>query len=790
MNALTPLQKKLWRELWRLRGQVLAIALVIVGGSAVSVMSLSAYSSLMDTRDSFYREFQFGDLFVNLSRAPNSLLDRLESIPGVATLESRVSANLSLEIEGFDEPITGHVLSLPQFSEPRLNQVFLLQGRMPQSYRDNEVLVSDAFAEAHALQPGDRITAIIKGHRENLQVVGVGLSPEYVYQIAPGGTFPDYLRYGVLWMPYEPLATAYDMDGAFNSLSLRLQHGANPGQVIQQLDYQLKSYGGRGAFTREDQQSNKFLSEEFAQLRSMALMFPLIFLSVATFLLSVVIGRIVTNEREIIAVLKAFGYANREIAWHYLCMTLVITMIGLIGGFLLGNYLGQLMTGTYAQYYRFPDLVYNPNYPAVFLVMIIFMTTTALGTAKAVYFAASLPPAEAMRPEPQGRYKRTLLERMGLEKLFSQPDRMILRHLERKPLKSLLSVVGLSLASAIMMVGNFQQDAIDLMLHVQFKLAQKEDLAITFNEPVTTKALHDLDNLPGVEYLEGSRASPIILHYQQKSYRTSIQGFAPNQQLRHVLDEDLNRVPMPEQGLLVSEYLADRLGFAQGDQVYIEFLEGEQRTLEIQVAALAREYLGLGTYMRQKELNALLGEGPVINMAFMNIDSQNATDIYRRLREIPAVAAVNLRQTVIDSFNESLDRVLIVFTLINAALGAVIAFGVVYNTMRITFSERARELASLRVLGFRRTEVAYILLGELGLLTLASLPIGFALGFMLCQLMVEGLQTDLYRVPLVLTPYTFGFSALIVLLSAIVSAVIIWIRVCHLDLVRVLKTRE
>ncbi len=773
-----------------MRGQILAIALVIVGGSAVSIMSLSAYSSLMETRNSFYREYQFGDVFVNLSRAPKSLLYELESISGVSTLESRVIANLSLEVENFDEPITGHVLSLPKFGEPRLNQIHLLKGRMPLPYRDNEVLISDAFAEAHALQPGDQITAIIKGHREKLQIVGIGLSPEYVYQIAPGSTFPDYLRYGLLWMPYDPLAAAYDMDGAFNHLSLRVQRGANIKQVIQDVDFYLKPYGGRGAYTREDQHSNKFLTEEFAQLRTMAFMFPLIFLSVATFLLNVVIGRIVSNEREIIAVLKAFGYSNREIAWHYLNMTLVITMIGLVFGYILGNYLGQLLTNTYAEYYRFPDLIYDPNYPAVFLVIVVSLLTAAIGTGKAVYAAATLPPAEAMRPEPPGRYRRTLFERLGKENLLSQPTRMIMRHLERKPLKSALSVVGLSLASAIMMVGNFQQDAIDLMMHVQFKLAQKEDLSITFNEPMASKVLYDLDNLPGVEYLEGSRASPIILRYQQRSYRTSIQGYTPNQQLRHVLDEDLNSVPMPEQGLLASEYLADKLGFSVGDRVFVEFLEGAQTTREIEVTALAREYLGLGTYMSQSGLNRLLGEGPVINMAFMNIDDLQANDIYRRLRDIPAVASVNLRQTVIDSFNESLDRVLIVFTLINAALGAVIAFGVVYNTMRITFSERARELASMRVLGFRRTEVAYILLGELGLLTLLSLPVGFILGTLLCQVMVEGLQTDLYRVPLVLSSYTFGFSALIVLLSAIASAIIIWLRVCHLDLVRVLKTRE
>lgn len=784
------LQKKLWRELWHMRGQALAIMLVIVGGVGVCVMSLSTYDSLLETRDTYYREYNFGEVFARLKRAPQSLMRRIVEIPGVSQAESRVLAQVNLEVSGFDDPISGLLTSIPDGRPARINRLYLLSGRLPDHRRDNEVLISDAFSEAQNLQSGDSVIAIINGKRRTLEIVGVALSPEYIYQLAPGAIFPDYKRFGVMWMANRPLSVAYDMDGAFNDVVIQLQPGAGANSVIERLDLLLQRYGGLGAYDRDEQFSNMFLKEEFAQLKTMAYLFPAIFLAVAVFLLNVVVTRLVSTQRDIVAILKAFGYSNWQIGLHYTQLVLAITVLGILGGFVLGGYLGQLMTETYAEYYRFPVLIYHTR-PLIFIgVAMVTILAALMGTWRAVRMAASLPPAEAMRPEPPEHYGHSWLEAMGFQRWLSQPSRMIVRHMQIKPLKTGLSVVGLSLAGAIMMVGNFQTDAVKMMMHVQFNLAQKQDIEVTFYEPVAEKALSTLRAIPGVEYAEGLRNVPVKLHFEHRSFRTTLQGIPANSHLQEVLSTDLETIPIPENGLMVVEHLGHKLGFKAGDMVTVETLEGQQRSMEVMVSKLSQQYLGVGSYMRRDNVNRLMGEGAAINTALLNINPGQSAEVYRRLKEMPAVAGINVRQTVIESFHHTLKRILLTFTFINALLGGVIAFGVVYNTVRIALAERGRELASMRVLGYTHGEVAYILLGELALLTLLSLPIGFVLGTWLCQFMSYNMQSDLFRIPLVLTSFTYTFSALVVILSAFLSGMVIWYRLRKMDLVEVLKTRE
>ncbi len=790
MNSM---QRKLWRELWHIRGQVIAIALVLVGGVGVCVMSLSTYHSLQETRDQYYQEYRFAHIFANLKRAPLSLNERIKSLPDVSHSEPRVVAPVTLEVQGFDEPIQGLITSIPDNeaqARHALNGLHLVSGRLPDSRRDNEMVISDAFAEQHRLQPQDSVTVVINGRRRALMIVGIVLSPEHIYQIAPGSMFPDFKRYAVMWMAYTPLAKAYDMDGAFNNLAIQLQPKGNEKEVIDRVDELLKPYGGQGAYGREDQLSSRFLREEFKQLQTMAFLFPTIFLGVALFLLNVVITRLVNTQREIIATLKAFGYSNRHIFFHYSGMVVAINGLGVIGGYILGLWLGKGLTSLYVEYYRFPELAYQLQ-PAVLSGVAVATTLICLlATARSVYRAAALAPAEAMRPEAPPRFHHSLLHRLGIEQLLSPATRMIIRQLQRRPLKTLLSVIGLSMACAIMMVGNFQRDAVNFMIHVQFVLQQKQDVEVIFNEPVAESVLSSLRHLPGVTYAEGKRSVPVRLRYGHHEYRTSLEGLPDERHLQTVLNTKLNEIDMPWQGILMNQQLAKNLNITTGDFILVETLEGHQESFRVPVAALTKQFLGVGAYMRQVQLNRFMREGPAINSALLSVDKDQLKTLYKELRDMPLVAGINLRQTVIDSSYETLDRIVLWFTFINALLGAVIAFGVVYNTIRIALAERGRELASLRVLGYSHGEVAYILLGELALLTLISFPLGFILGKWLCAFMAANLASDLFRVPLILTPYTYAFSALVVILAAIASGALVWHRLKDLDLVEVLKTRE
>lgn len=786
---VSALNRKLVRDLWHLRGQVLAIALVIMGGVATWVIALSTIDSLSISRNIFYQNYRFAQVFANLKRAPRSVARQIAEIPGVTTAEAQVIAPATLELVDFDEPVEALITSLPDNGHGRINQLYLRHGALPDP-GSADVVVGEPFAIAHRLSVGDSIATIINGRRVDLKISGVGLSPEHIYQIRPGSLFPDPERYAVMWMRQEPLSRAYDMEGAFNYLVVRLSYQALQAEVIERIDKLLERWGGTGAYARMDQTSHNYLHQEMLQLRTMARIVPVIFLAVAAFLLNVVVTRLVQQQRDQIAVLKAFGYSQGAIARHYLGLILVVVILGVAPGIALGAYWGQGLAGIYSDFFRFPELYYRLHPAVAASAALVAATAAVIGTLAALRQAFALPPAEAMRPEPPARYRPTVVERLAIGHWLDQPTRMILRHIERRPIKTLLAIIGVAMAAAILIVGRFQEDTIDYMLDVQFAFAQREDLTVSFTEPIDRRALHELAAIAGVRQIEPYRVVAVELLAGHRRKRTAIQAFSPDAFMHRVLDARLEPIALPMDGLVLTDFLAEELGVQPGDRLTVRILEGERPIREIRVAALANEYIGVSAYMRIAALNRLLREGAVISGAYLSIDPPQLPTIYEALRERPRIASSNMRQAAIDSFYETMGENLLIFSLINTLLAGVIAFGVVYNTARMALAERGRELASLRVLGFRRSEIAYILLGELTVITLLAIPLGLYIGRWMAHGIAISMASEFYRIPAVIEPSSYGFAAAIVLAAAVFSALVVARRLYHLDLIAVLKTRE
>ncbi len=784
------INRKILRNLWGMKGQAIAIALVIASGVTTFIMSISTMHSLKLTQATFYKDHCFAQVFASLKRAPESLRSRIQEIPGVDRVETRVVAAVNIDIQDFPDPVKGHLISIPDTGESLLNKLYLRQGRLVETFRDNEVVVGESFAEAHDFIPGDELGLIINGRRKTLTIVGIVLSPEHIYQMPPGAVFPDFERYGVMWMGRNPLGTAYDMEGAFNDVALTLSDDARINDVIKRLDELLKPYGGLGAHGRKDQLSHRYLSEEFRQLEQMAAIFPVIFISVAAFLLNVVISRLVSVQREEVAALKAFGYTNLDIGLHFVKLVLLIVLAGVIAGVGGGIWLGQWMGKIYMEFYRFPFLNYELQPGVVVIAALVSAFAAILGTLHSVRKAALLPPAQAMRPEPPETYRETVAERLGLKRLLSQPNRMIVRHIERKPVKSLLSITGIALACAIMMVGSFQGDALDYMVDVQFGLSQRDDIAVTFVEPTSRRALYELQSLEGVEYGEAFRSVPVRLRFRHRGYRTAIQGMDSGGDLQRLLNIKLKPIELPPSGIVLTDHLGKILGVREGDELIVEVLEGSRPVLKVPVATLISQFIGVSAYMDLSALNRLMREGNAISGVYLATDSRYQPEIFAKLKKIPRISGTEIREKAITNFYETMGETILIFTFINTLLAGIIAFGVVYNSARIALSERSRELASLRVLGFTRAEISYILLGELSMLTLAALPLGFLIGRGMCAYIAKSLQTDLFRVPLILEANTYAFAATVVLVSACISGLIVRHRLDHLDLVAVLKTKE
>ncbi len=788
---MSALGRKAVRDLWHLRGQALAIALVIAGGVATLVMSQSTYESLTATREQFYRQGALADLWAPLKRAPDTLLPQLAAIPGVQAAQVRLLALGTLGVPGFDEPVRAEVVSLPlDGGQPLLNRVQLRSGRLPDPQRDNEVVVGEAFAAAQALRVGDRLRLTLRGRQRWLQVVGVGTSPEYVYQSPPGAVFPDFKRYAVLWMNRHAMEKALNMDGAFDNVTLRLLPDARAVAVIPELDRLLARYGGVGAYGRHEQTSARYLEEEMRQLQTMARLFPAIFLGVAAFLLHVVLMRLVGTQRDQIGVLKAFGYSHRALALHYLGMAAAIALLGAVLGIALGGGLGRWLAHVYQGIYRFPFLAYRLSIQAVATGVAVSLAAAAAGALMALRAAARLPPAEAMRAPAPAHFGPTMIERLGLQRWLSQPARMALRDLERRPGRAAFTVLGLALACAVIMVGRFQGDAIDHMVDTQLSIAQHHDLAVSFIEPAPRRVLFELAALPGVRLAEPVRMAPVRLVHGHRSYRTTIEGLTPDARLRRPLDAQLRPIIPSADGVLLTDYLQGMLALAPGDEIEVQALEGHRHVRRVRVAGFVHESIGAQGYMDLDALNRLLGDGDVVSGVLLGVLPGAESDLYARLDRGPWVAGVSSRLASVRSFYATMGESLLVFTWVAALLGGVINFGLVYNAARISLSERGRELASLRVLGMTEGEVSALLLGQLGQLVVVSLPFGFAAGWGLCWLMVQGFQSELFRIPIRLTTATYAFAGLMVLGASVVSALLVRRRIARLDLIAVLKTRE
>lgn len=778
---------KLWRELWALRAQTLAIGLVTASGIAVFVMAMGALASLEATRTAFYERYRFAEVFAPLRRAPESLAGTIAALAGVQAVETRVVAATDIDVPGFAEPVQGHLVSLPEFGAPVLNVPHLRSGRFPEPGRLDEVLLGEAFAEAHGLRPGDHLFANLEGTRRRLEVVGTALSPEFVYAIAPGALMPDDRRFALLWLPRPALAGAFDLDGAFNEVSLTLLKGVEPRSVIDPLDRLLAAYGGQGSYPRADQISHFFLEQQMVELRVMAGALPMIFLAVAAFLLNTVIARLVALERETIGVLKAFGYGNREIGWHYVKLVLLMALPGIALGLLGGAWLADALTGLYAEFFRFPfiQLVLEPL-PLV-AVVLVTLVAALLGSAGAVRRASKLEPAAAMRPPVPASYRGLAwLSRLGLD----QPSLMILRHLVRYPWRGGLSVAGIAAAIAILLTSQHFLDSVETLVGHEFEQARRYDLALTFFEPAHDRAMAELASLPGVLAVEPQRQLAVRFRNGPASERGAVTGVLPDARLERILDADGQALRVPEHGIVLSRVLAEKLGVGRGERLRLEVMEDRRPVLELHVALIIETYLGSAAYMHLDAMAAALHEARRPGEARLAVDPLAEPAVIEALQQRPEIAGVSRRRALITSFEETMAETIHITVGFYVLFASLCTIGVVYNAARISLSERSRELASLRVLGFSRSEVAYILLGEMLLLALLALPLGAALGLALARSITAAMESEIFRIPFVVEPAGFAFSFLVVLAAALLAALVVGRRLWRLDLIAALKTRE
>ncbi|MEZ5818656.1 MAG: FtsX-like permease family protein [Hyphomicrobiaceae bacterium] len=788
--GIRALDRKLLRDLVRMWAQALAIALVLASGVATLILAIGAYRSLEETRRIYYAEHSFADVFATLTRAPRWVEARIQELPGVAVAEARIASYTVLDIEGMAEPATGLAISVPDHKAALLNRTYVRSGRRPEPGASGEVMVNEAFANAQNMRIGDKFQAILKGHKRTLTIVGTALSPEYIYAIGPGDLVPDYRRFAVMWMSEQALEAAFGLDGAFNSISLKLAAGAREAEVIERLDNVLERFGGTGAYGRSDQISHAFLDAELRQLAALSRVIPPVFLLVSAFLLNMTLQRMIALERGEIGLIKAVGYTNRSIGAHYLKLVAVIALVGIAIGFALGTLFGTGLTRLYGKFFQFPFLVFERDADLYVVAGGLTLLAAAAGALKATLQALAMPPAVAMRPPSPPRYRRLPGETSGRYRRVSQMTMMSLRNMARYPVRAALTALGLSLSVGLLIVSLFAFDAVDAMIDTTFFMSQRQDASLNFTDESALRIVDDVRHLPGVLRAEPFRTASVRLKNANLSRRLSLTGKPEGTVLTRQLDTALEPVQVPERGLLVNQRLAEVLKLNRGDLVQVDLLDRRRGTKWVRISDVIESYIGLVALMRIDRLNDLLDEGPVVTGVDIAYDQAREDALFREIKRTPRISSLELRRSALARFRATIAENIDMMTSIYIGLAVVVAFGVVYNSARIQLSERARDLASLRVLGFHKREVARVLFTELAVLALVAQPLGWLIGYALSWITLQSFSSDLYTTPFVIETATYAKASLVTLAAALASAAVVRSRIDRLDLIAVLKTRE
>ncbi|MBS0362936.1 MAG: FtsX-like permease family protein [Proteobacteria bacterium] len=785
-----PLDRKLGRDLWRMKWQALAIALLIACGVSVAVMSFSAQAALAEAQRAFYAQTRFADAFAQAKRAPRSVVRDLAGVDGVVAVDARAAESGLMDVPGLARPALARLISLPDDPAACLNCIRLVQGRLPDPQRLDEAVALSTFMQAARVRLGDRLTATIGGRSVSFRIVGAVLSPEFVYVPAPESFMPDDAHQGVLWAPRAAVERAAGMNGAFSAVAFRLASGASTSTVLADIDRILAPYGGRAAYARKDQPSHAFLTAELKELSTSASVLPPIFLIVAAALVHLVVTRLVEAEREQIGLLKAFGYRDRDVALIYVRLAGAIGLLGALGGGLVGGALGAAIVDLYREYFRFPVLSVQFSWPAFAVAVVVSVLAAMAGSLSAVARAVALSPAVAMQPPRPAAYRVGVLDRLLKGPAVDQGTRMIVRSLERFPARALFTALGLACGLSLLVGAQFLFDSLERVVDQTYYRTQRWSDSLGFAEPRHIAAVREVARRPGVFAAEPTRVVAARLKAGGRMETTRILGLDEAASLHRPLDGKGAPVPFEGRGLVLSEALATRLALRPGMPVWVEVLDGRGPSAELPITGLARDYSGFAAYISRRELNRLMGEGDLASGAELLVAPDARPAFYRAIEATPQIVGASSRDDTVANWRQVMAKSFRTTIAFYVGFAGAVAFGVAYNMCRITLSERSRDLATLRVLGFGQATCAYILVGELAILALLAIPPGALGGYALAHGLVAAYSRDEVRLPAVIGAQSYGAAIAAYLVAVALAAILVARRIWGFDLVTVLKTRE
>jgi len=792
---MKPLQRKLIRDLWGRKGALATLLVIMAIGVGAYVGMASVWRDLDGARAGYYRDQRLAHFVVDLKRLPQWAVKESATLPNVSALRGRVRQAVLMELPGVERPIPGAAISMPQARRPVLNDVRLRSGSWFSGSNEREVILDHAFAQARGLRPGDRIKALLLDRQHELLVVGTAQSPEFVYLIPPDGGFaPDPSRFGVLYAGEEFLRNSGDLQGAWNQLvgTVHDTSATAVANTLALLSERLDPFGVTLATSMRDDPSVRYLEDELAGLEVQSRVLPALFLGVAALVLNVLLGRLVAQQRSVIGTLRALGYPAAAVTRHYLAYGLVVGLAGGLAGLAMGWWIQGQMVTMYHDFFALPGLAPQLHPDVVLTGLAISLLFAAAGTWKGVRGAARLAPADAMRPPPPERAGRVLPERIpGLWRRLPFAGRMLLRTVFRNPFRSLVSVVAAAVSTTLVFTALSMVDALAYLMRYEYQRVAHQDFTVGLRDPDAVQAAAEVERLSGVARTEPQLTVISDLSHGPYRKRVGVMGLPPGGRLYTPLDGSGNPLVMPDAGLVLNRKLAEILHLRPGDTLRLRPLIGQRQEVTAEVAAVTDNFFGLTAYADIRYLSRLLGEAEAANAVLGALQpGAGAEPLLDELKRRPTVVGIGERLRAFNLMEETFGETMGAMIGVMVLFSGSIAFGSVLNAALVSLSERQREVATLRTLGYRSGQVARLLAGEGLLLNGLGLLVGLVAGVGLAHLLSVAYSTELYRFPAVILPGTLLLSAVVVVLFVATAQLILFWMIRRLDWLAVLNVKE
>jgi len=591
------------------KGQYVAILVIIILGILIFIAMSMAAINLSTTLDTYYEETNFADFFVEADSVPETVIESIENIDGVQSVEGRINATVPFISEKINERVNVELISTNP--EEKINKIFIVDGSYINS-KYKEAMVLSQFAAARGILPGDEITIQVNGVPVKLIVSALVANPEFIYLLEnPDALMTDASKYGAVYVSEELAQSLLGMNGNYNELIVDYDESLIPDSdneaiienVLDDIENKVDNYGIQRIYHNKDQLSNVMISQEIKQLKNMSSSLPMIFLLVAGIILTMMLNRMIKKDRGIIGLFKAIGYSNFDIIMHYVKYAL---FAGLIGGAIGG--IGGLasaggMTQMYLQYFNIPMLKADFNVIYVFVAMILASSICTVAGLIGTKGILHIFPAEAMKAENPKKGKRILLEKIPqLWKRFSFSWKLVWKNIFRSKKRTALVISGVIFTYGMILFTLSMPAVMDDVMNKYFTDYLKMDYSVSFKRPIDKSAVYDFKPMGDIDLIEGKTEIPIEISNGNLKKTINLLALEKDTPFYGFIDKNDIPVKIPENGLILTENLANILKVKVGDTVRLKPYSGGDDVYD-HVAYIVPQSLGIGVYTNIETLD-------------------------------------------------------------------------------------------------------------------------------------------------------------------------------------------